>query len=238
MKHRPFILALIAIAHLLIAASLPIQVALYYEYSPFNLIESWTQLTYLNRSILILSILIAVAAWQAKSWLWHLLALNTVLIIWNHILIASWGIHAKLSETISATAGYLMLISLTLTESARRCLIQPNLHWWKHRRRRLARKVLLTMNHDELQAQLFDLSKTGAFIRGVQVLSHAKPQHTLSILVPITKAHKQRFQAEIVRVRQDDSGSYPAGVGIRFLRLSLMQRAKILYLMHLTAARR
>ena len=230
MQQRPYILNLIALAHLAIAFGLMIQIAIYYDYPLTEFADTWFHLTYLNRAIFILSLLIALAALQARSWLWHALAINTILILWNHVLIASWGINYNLAETMSASAAYMMLISLTMTEQSRRALLNPHLHWWKHRRTRLAKRVLLQLEDQEIKAHLYDISSTGAYIRASNMPALQLLHSFLTLKLQLSSGAETAFHAEVVRVCSENRGQYPAGLGVRFRRLTPLQRIRLFLL--------
>jgi hypothetical protein len=210
----------------LIPLSFIAQIAWLYDHNPvaeFNLIlNKLTILNYITMGTLLLGIpLFQRASRLLLIWLpvsFFVVALNN----WS---VSSNGQDFQVWQTSLASAAYIGVGLFALKNRLLSIILDPSKRWWCCSKR-LPTGVpvkIRTKSGKTINAQTFDISKTGAFIktREEQVIEGEKIY--LEILTP---SGPFTLEAKIIRT-SGPQGHYPAGIGIKFSKLGLGARLLI-----------
>lgn len=220
MIKRPRYFNLMMAILLILPMSFFIQVAWIYELNPFtdftSIVLKLTQINYLTMAVL----LIGIPLYERASRLLLLwLPLSSFLVGYNNWVVSSYGADFQTWQTLAATTLYVGLGLFTLRRKHLKLILNPSLRWWLSSKRwPVSLPVKLkTKAGGVIDAQTFDISKTGAFIKtqenGVQLGDSVK------IEIP-SSSGPFVIEAKIIRL-SPPQGHYPAGFGIKFSNLNL-----------------
>lgn len=228
MKKRPLILWFLSGIHLIIAMSMILQVNFQYGFSLLELHRSWFYLTYLNKALIFSSILMSIISYNGSFLLWPAIVINTGLVLWNNYLVATWSMNVSSGVPLWASLGYILLSLSTVSETMRMILLKPDLRWWLNKRLRLKLAVTLKQYHQTCKVKTFDISRSGAF------LEHSSPQNLgidqsnpLQLTLSPAFIRPFRVDARLIRFADQKQGDYPAGLGIKFVNLDLLDRLRL-----------
>lgn len=237
MRTRPKLLIFLSIALVLTAASLPIQVALLFEHTFWELGGIFGKLTIMNWAVMITCMVNAYFVYQGSRWM-LVSAISAILVVnLNNIAVASVGINYSAMEATLATLGFLALHAVLVHPDVRMLLQIPTMRWWRIPPRKpvAVEMKVRRLNGEVFQAQSHDLSRGGTFIPFFSVAAHSRsPLRTplvpndLEFVMLDFKVNDKPYscQAKVVR-KTDARGTYPAGMGLQFVNLTRKERREI-----------
>ncbi len=166
MHRRPWTFTVFAVLMIGVALGFPVQVAYLQDVT-----EILRSLTWLNISIMTLSVTTAWAALIAHPILRALIPLNLGFIIINNWWVGHVGLDFNLVETTLASLGFLALHGVLLEKNSYRVLMNPKLQWWTRPvRNQIHVPVVLFpwASGNPLRKASFDISETGVFVTGFE----------------------------------------------------------------------
>jgi hypothetical protein len=234
MRQRPKEFVFLAMVLLLIAVSLPIQVMMLYQNSPFEISDTISKLAPLNWVVMILALVNAALVYSASPWVMLTAPLFIMVVIWNNYLVADAALNFSPVTAVVAIMGTAALHGALLTEKARKILKNPTLRWWRSApRKQISVRALVTpVMGGELQSMTFDISMGGAFISAASTgwkPSQSAPHQTIevgsrcAIRLMLDQFRVVTCSAEVVR-QTEPRGHYPGGFAVRFVNLDPQQR--------------
>ncbi len=228
MKNRPLILWIVTGIHFAVALSFLLQVIFEYDFSLTEIHNSWFYLTSLNKILLFSSVAVGLVAFNGNFLLWPIIAINCILIFWNNYLVASWHVNSSPEASLWASIFYLLLTMTTLSHPVRLVLLHPEKRWWLNRRLQLNLKVLLQQDHNNLQVETFDISKSGAFLKYAAPYSiGVDPGSMMQITFAPHSRRPWQIHARLIRIADRTQGHYPVGLGVQFENLGWRDKLRI-----------
>lgn len=216
MRKRPNALLFFSIFMLSVAMSIPIQISYLQDFE--NIFQ---MITMLNIFLIIVCALTSVAAYNLHKSFHYLLFLAILSVLLNNWWVGFVGLDFNLFETSVASLGFLFCCSVLLEKKTYQVLRNPKLKWWDTSlRSKIEIPVALSpaLRGPALIKKSYDISETGVFIQGLNQdeFERLKIGEKFSICFYFHKILKIRCDAMIVR-KSKESGSYPAGVGLKFV---------------------
>jgi hypothetical protein len=230
MRQRPRVFDLLALALLLVAFSLPVQVMLMFGHTPGEFTAIFNQLAPMNWVVAMLAVACAVAHWRASPTLWILSPLFILAVGWNNYLVAQAGLNFSWATTLLATGATLALHGLLLTPTARKVLLNPKMRWWltAPRKRVQLRATIWPVLGGELLTSTYDVSEGGAFFsleeaswtsRRTLSIKNLSVGTVCTLKMKLDSGRAIQCDAEVVR-QAEPRGQYPGGFAVRFKSLS------------------
>jgi hypothetical protein len=181
----------------------------------------------LNLSVIFISILTGVAAFNLSQALWFLLPLGLGLMTINNYVSGQAALQFDLWQTTVSTLVFAVAHLGYLYPDVRRILLRPELRWWSVPTRVLFEAPVFLEGADGLKvrARSFDISKTGLFVHvGLdQIAKIERPGEPLSLKLTHGRFQVMKLSIDLVRMTRG-SGRYPEGVGLMFKNLKSDQR--------------
>jgi hypothetical protein len=200
---------------------MPLQVMLLYGHPPTEVVAIWAKMTPQNELVMAFSALAAFGAQRVCRWGWYAVLALAGVALWNNWILLHYPTPMP-RWTVLAASGCLSLgVAWFLLPGIFRLFHTPALHWWRAAPRyRVAARVELETGRQRAYGELFDISRTGIFVRveGLRV----QPGEVLRLRV-LLGGRELRCAGRVVR-RSDGRDSHPAGVGLRFARIPLADR--------------
>lgn len=228
MKTRPKSLTFISAVLILIAVAMPIQVALLYGGTPFEPISLGTMITPLNWMVMTLSLVLAWLVYRASFGALIVSPALALAVLQNNILVADFGDEFDVLVPVAATVVFVMMMAVLYLGDNRYLFTHPRIRWWltpTRKRTTLAAWVQMP-NGKVANFKTFDLSRGGAFLSpGTEPALNDSLATGTQCVVSLSLKGFSRIAclAEVVR-NSGPQGQYPAGVGMRFLRMTHAQR--------------
>lgn len=230
MRKRPSLLLFLVAALVLVAASLPVQVAVLFGH-PINEMDAiLAKLTPLNWAVIAACLAHAFVAFNASRWL-LITAIPALLIVnLNNLAVGMAGINYNMNQAMFATGAFILLHGTLLHPSIRNLLEVPNRRWWLQAPRKIMKLNMSVrrLNGEVFMAHTHDISRGGAFIPFFSVEQYSRG-NVSPPLVPNDLEHVEldfmideqpyTCQAKVVR-KTGACGTYPAGIGLQFVNLS------------------
>lgn len=221
MLSRPRIFLILAIVFVVISLSFPIQIMLLYGHSLNDLSMIINKISLINMFVITALVFNIPLLLEASPKLKLTIPITIFLVGWNNYVVSSYAFDYSTTTTTLSSLAFSLLFLPLLSQQNRILLSTPTLRWWQRPKRVRVKLHTLIEPHvgKKLITEVFDISETGAFVP-VANLNQAtlKVGDLTSINVKLTQFKNLKCEAEIVRI-STPCGSYPAGVGLRFLKL-------------------
>jgi hypothetical protein len=238
MRSRPWSLSVLAAFFVIVCISIPVQIALRFEHSLFDVYPIWIKISLLSKVILILCLVNAWLALASRSALLVTSPLLTALVVWNNFLLSQYDPSVPFAQTIAASMGFLLVSGLVFEPASRLVLMHPEKRWWRvARRRRVSFSAVVNAGDVTFQTQTFDLSRTGAFlahpvdgaVEGWFGRGSLQAEDPVEILLGLPGGRHLALRGAVVRQSVRAVGCYPAGIGIRFGPISLSKKCQLFH---------
>ena len=218
MKEKPISLYSLAIFFLLIVISLPLQIMAMYNYSlaDYQLIAA--NLSFPNILVMAVGLIASILALKASRLALASIIIFSFTVIWNNYYVGLSGLDFSLTTTTLTSIGFLLFVGTTLSLGGYKALSNEKWQWWRTTPRAQASVpvVIRPLKGPALKAVTFDISKGGAFIPcELEGWGHLEPGDFINVHMTFGDLKVFRCEAEVVR-KNDCSGKYPQGIGIRF----------------------
>ncbi len=220
MNRRPLALTLFAIAMVLVAISMPLQILILQDFD--HLVQN---LTWLNISVMILCTSLAWATLNAQWSVRLLLPLTVAAVIFNNWWVGFVALDFSMVQASFASVGFMALSGILLDKEALHVLRNPKVKWWdRSPRTHIVVPVVMSpwLRGPTLHKKSFDLSETGLFVEGSD-FSHLKLGEKFQIRLKIEGMDEIQCTAKVVR-KTEGSGVYPAGMGLTFENLGANEK--------------
>lgn len=189
-------------------------------------------IVWLNLVLWLSAIPLAIGLYKVKMWAWYYYIVHSLLMVIVSMFDADWNL--VFSWTTPLTMVFLIPIGLFLTREIRAPYFNPRLKWWKQ-----ADRILhaVEVSFDGMQFTSFDISRDGIFLTPVSMIETAGRfdedmiGHTNTVSLD-TGTDRIQLAAHVVRVSPEPHGNYPAGLGLRFLRIDSVNKAKLKELLY------
>jgi len=228
MPKRPLLFTLLALLHLVIVISFPLQIMYIYGHKLAEWPLIMAKLSWLNFLVMGLSSVNVVMSLNASHWLKYSLPVTIIVVAVNNYFVSYYGADYTLLETSMASLVFALIHSTLFFFKSSSILEHPSLRWWLvPRRHQLQIPVWIEQKDGELISfKTFDLSKNGAFIAGGDLPDNLKEGDEFNLAVR-GEDMTYSVKAKIIR-KSEPLGHYPRGVGIRFETMSLGARLFLL----------
>ncbi len=224
MKQRPWPLLMYSIILLLVAASLPIQVAIDYELPISQIFRSFKYLTHLNVIMMALLLAASAAAQMASKSLLALAPIAAISVALNNLWVGYVELNFTGLEAWLATALFMGFSAILLERRTAAVIIDKKMQWWKTPARLPIEKqiVLMPWIGERVAATTLDLSESGVFVRCSEA-SNLNVGDRMQMRMKLEGHLDVRCTARLVRKATSKAGQ-PVGFGIRFEDLSRHDR--------------
>lgn len=222
MMAKPRIIYWMCLCLVAVVFAVPLQAAIIYQHSFLEIAEIFYKLSYPNWVMMGSILLTIYFLYHVSPFLKIFAPLTILTIAWNNYLVGEYGQDFPLYQTLAGTALCSMIFAPLFKKEIRQLLNDPRRRWW-NRAKRLNKSVDVTLNPyvgQTLMAHTFDLSESGAFIpfENVPWSEIPKVGERLKVSLQINTLRKIKGEAIVVRA-VEARGSYPQGIGIRFIEL-------------------
>jgi PilZ domain len=219
MMVKPKIVYWMGLALLLIAASMPLQVAILYQHSFSELGAILQKISLLNFLCICLMATTAYLLFTISPHLKFMAPITIACLAWNNYLVGDYGQDFSLAQCMFGTGLFAGIFVPLFRQDIRLILSQPNRRWWR-RAQRVNKNIEVILNPyvgQTILANTFDLSESGAFIPFENKSWDEIPKvgERIKISLHISTLRKIKCEAVVVRV-VEPKGSYPKGIGVRF----------------------
>ena len=232
MKTRPKLLTFFAAYLMFVAISIPLQIMFAFGHTPLELDAITAKIAPLNWAVILMCALGAWMLLRASTRLLVVLPLLALLVGYNNWLVGQTELLYSPASTALATLLFAFSFTpLMLSSQVRLAIMTPRKRWWLTPQRwKVEVPASFRVPELEIETRIFDLSKHGAFIAMEGSVETTENQIPLGAECVITFKLKNqstlKCRAQVVR-RTVASGSYPAGIGVRFLGLSWAEQKKL-----------
>lgn len=226
MKKRPIELTILSIVFS--------GIALYHSYQAVHSLDQpWSEPLWTQYGVLALSWMLIVFSLRASRALWFILLFPVTGIAMDH-----FGIHSRYVPELWAQP--FLIAALLLSRPCRTALFHPSRRWWltPSRKRAILNARICPVLGGEIVAQTVDISEGGIFIKfnsstrwhQEQAKLKLTPDHCLQvgaycwIRISLSEFSALACTAEVVRKTTSENGTYPAGIGLRFVGLTAQDR--------------
>ncbi len=225
MPQRLTSLTLLSFACACLALAMPLQIMLLYGHGLSEWTSIWSKLTWIN-NIIVLGLLVnAILLWQVSPLLKFTVPILLMLVGVNNYIVGFYATDFSMLTTSLGTFGFLLLHIPILDKRVRWILVNPERRWWRRadRYRVSIPLVVEGVRLHSVRAETFDVSESGLFILGHEMLSVGD---WVSLKMTFDSLSQVRARARVVR-RTEAAGIYPSGVGVEFMDLSWRQRREL-----------
>lgn len=235
MKTRPMVLKLLSFFFAMLAVGLPFQIMMLYGHTPFEPVEIAAKLSPLNWAICFLAPLAAALVYNASPLCVAVIPALSYVVLKNNWLVAEVGTDYSPLIAGMGSGAYLATVSMLCTARIRDLLLNPERRWWfTPFRKRVNVPVVVGNEGTEFAASTFDISETGAFIRGWSAqaaapgsqLQNLKPGKIIYLMLDLKNSKRVECRAQVVR-QVGAQGTYPEGIGVRFIDMQETEREAI-----------
>ncbi len=235
MKTRPKNLSYTAIFLLFVSIGMPLQIMFLYGNTPSEFVPIAAKLAPLNWAIMLMSPLVAWLVYRASPFVVAAVPMLTYLVLANNWFVAELGTDFSPFLTGMASGAFLLGMAPLFTNSVRDLILHPERRWWFTPARRKAQLPVIIGNAGhQFVAQTYDISESGAFIQLWQIqpreprsqLTSFEPGKIFSIFLDLKSTKRIQCRAEVVR-HSRGKGSYPDGIGVRFVDMEDSERRAI-----------
>ena len=223
MTKKPIIFNVNAILFLLIALSVPVQLLFGLDIEMNNFKDIFMRLNILNVSIIVTFLTAAAMFYNvSRHLIWFLPACLSLVII-NNLIMLNYSPYSDEMIVLIATTGFSLFTILTLKSNTIKIVKDPSKQWWRvSKRKRKFLPVNLMLGDKEFDfGRSFDISKTGAYI--MQNINQFVFKEGDELRLQIGD---MSLKAEVVRISKMNR-SYPEGVGIKFVDMSMTDKVKL-----------
>jgi hypothetical protein len=225
MRERPLPLTIVAIAYVLAALSMPVQVMFLYDHDLSEFEAALEKLTVMNWAVIAMLMMSAVLLWRGAPAAKLSLPLTILLVAVNNFFVGYYATDFSPIDTAMASAGFLLLHLPLLHPKVRALVKSPEKRWWLRAERKV-KGLPVVIDGSRLRAiraETFDISETGVFILYNREMGVGD---VITLKLKFGTFHQFRCQGRVVR-RSDASGNHPSGVGVQFTNLSTVQRREL-----------
>lgn len=229
MRSRPFSLKFVAFFYLAISLALPLQIAVLYSHGISDIAQIWQKMTFFNWMIFALGPITAALVWIGHKSVKMLLPLNMIVVALNNWSVSHYGDDYSEAITITATLLFTMFNSILLFGRGLDAIIYPELQWWRVSQRipcQDQKTLLSTLNGDLLEAQIFDISRTGLFLKQSDPIQGELIKPGEQVTLGLTLKGEENpliITARVIR-KCESKGHYPEGFGLCFDALKIKER--------------
>jgi hypothetical protein len=213
-----------------VAASIPIQAMVIYEYAPWHFANIFGQMTWLNWVVMLTCAVSAILIYRT-SWL-SLIFMPVVIALvgWNNYVVAAHGEDFTMIQTTLASLGFLLVSSPLVSDRSLEVLLSRKNRWWETapRFRAKASVYMVPRNGRAIRGETFDISETGLFLLAKEPAFNNDFQTGELISLRLNMGALSVFRCEARVIRKTlGSGRYPAGVGLSFEGLDRTNKVQI-----------
>lgn len=219
MNKKPIIFRFVAFLMVAISLSFPIQAFVVYGYSLSELGMAFQQISFLNWICVSTMLLCGWCVHRASPHVRWVAPITFAVVALNNLVVGTYGTDFSLATTMSGALGFGLVFLPLVTKEARFVLSNPRNRWWL-RAERIKRQLPATLNPyvgSTIQAEVFDISSSGAFIH-VEDHEDLTPQvgDKLRLSINVGGFRNVKCEAQIVRLDGRPKGVYPTGMGLSF----------------------
>lgn len=223
MIKKPLFFPVLALVVLGIALSMPMQVLWLYDH-PWEEFElAMAKLTMLNWAFMLMSCYVSYLLFTVNPRSVYFIIPYLLLGILNNTLVGLSGVDFVPMQTSVASAALVLIFMPLLKKDFATLLLDPRKRWWLRAPRiTFTCPVLFESRLISQSAQLFDISRSGAFIKFPSEENFTINQR-MDLNIKLDQLHQLHCQAQVIRVNSHEVGTYPAGIGVKFMPLTSHQ---------------
>lgn len=223
MRQRPKILWIVSAGLIVTGLSLPLQAFVLYEHGLSEVISALDKLTLFNWLVVAGCFISATLVFRASSLSQFAVPALISLVAVNNYIVGHYATDFSPLAANLATVGFLFLNLPLAHPRVVEAIRRPERRWWlMAARHQVAVPILLDSRSVSLKAETFDVSSSGAFIAWPNMDS-LKGNLPLRVCLNLGGYRQLKCYARVVR-RSPAKGHYPAGIGIQFEGLPMLQR--------------
>jgi hypothetical protein len=210
------------------AAALPMQIMMIYDHGATELIEVAAKISFLNWLVILTSLTSAALLLRASPWARFSVLASIAVVGMNNWFVGMYETDFSMATSQFATAFFAVLHAPLLHPKIRHLLNHPSERWWLvAKRKRVIVPIFLGGERQVvLRTETFDLSETGAFIMTPSDDAHPGSDERITVSISLGMYSQIRCEGRVVRVVAA-KGSYPAGVGIKFVDMPTEERREL-----------
>lgn len=236
MRQRPLIFTGLSLFNILIAFSLPLQVAMMYKHNTSELIYILDKLTYTNWLVMLSCIIVSVAFFWAHQSLKYLIPVSAVFVLINNLLVVRYGHNYDTTTVFYATVAYIFIQFSLYYFKESRIITDQKLRWWLiPKRHKIEANVWLHRKGEKhLIGSTFDISQTGLFLKyDLKEIKEVIAELSMGedIQITIDLPDKITCEAQVVR-KALPKGNYPAGLGMSFTSFKSLDSLRLIKQLH------
>ncbi|MFU8855504.1 MAG: PilZ domain-containing protein [Deferrisomatales bacterium] len=201
---------------------MPLQAVVLFGHSPLEVTAIWAKLAPQNQLVMALSATAALGVTRVARWGWGAALAFVIVALWNNWVVLRFPAPMPRWTVGAASACTAFLGLWLLRPSVYRFFHAQTLHWWRAAPRHpmCAPAELVRADGIRLQGAVFNLSRTGLFLRGAP--AGVEPGEVVQVRVWCDDRTFSR-RARVVRVASA-VGAHPEGVGLRFAPVPFLDR--------------
>ena len=218
MKSKPIFFSLMPLVLISLAASMPLQVALIYDISIFEVSAIMSKLTPLNYVLMGLFMWLAFATYKIDKNLFILLPFINLFVFLNNYVVGSFGKDFNLVQTTLASTLFLVMTLTYYHKDNYKIINELKNRWWlTSPRQKLNLPLTITSAKEKIKTSSFDLSKSGLFaLNDPDFELFQLPKDKVVEITIHTDDQTLKMKGKLVR-KALSKGHYPEGVGIQFM---------------------
>lgn len=216
MKKIPLFVPLMALSLFLIALSFPIQIALIYDHSIFEITTIMSKLTPLNYIVMGLLLYTSYLTLKIKARVFIVLPILNLFVFLNNFVVSEYGqLYGHFQTFLVSTLFLLYTLTFYRKDIYRVYHDLKFRYWLTSPRFKRHLPVELHYKGNIIKTETFDISKTGLFIKTdpYKELLSINTHQDIDIVI-IDKRKRIKLNAYIMR-KCVAQGSYPEGIGVR-----------------------
>lgn len=218
MKSKPMFFSLMPLVLMAIALSMPLQVAMIYDISVFEVSAIFSKLTPLNYVLMGLFLWLSIATYKIDKNLFILLPFINLFVFLNNYVVGSFGEDFNIIQTTLASCIFLGLtLSYYFKENYQIISDLKNRWWLTKPRKKMKLPITIISSNDLIKTQSFDLSESGLFaINDPDFELFQLPKNKIVDITIHIEEKSLKMRGKLVR-KALSRGNYPEGVGIQFI---------------------
>jgi hypothetical protein len=218
MKSKPIFFSLMPLVLLSLAISMPLQVALIYDISIFEINAIMSKLTPLNYVLMGMFFWLAFATYKIDKNLFILLPFINLFVFLNNYVVGSFGEDFNLIQTTLASTLFLVMTMTYYLKDNYKIINDLKNRWWLTSPRQKVRLPLtITSAKEKIKTSSFDISKSGLFaLNDPDFELFQLPKDKIVDITIHTDNQTLKMKGRLVR-KALSKGHYPEGVGIQFM---------------------
>jgi hypothetical protein len=218
MKMKPKQFYIVSIILVFIAISLPLQVMFLYGHHWSETSAIFSKMTGFNWLVVLGLLTVSYLYYHASQLLIIGAPLVLILVTINNYFVGKFAGDFTLTQTSLASVSVGLLFVPLFLPSSQILLKDPKRRWWRISKR-VNKRVSATINPyvgEMIHSYTHDISQSGAFVCVDKKDDLPKVGDNVRVILNINSMRKIRCEAIVVRI-SEASGSYPQGMGIKFI---------------------